>query len=228
MDDELKAIQDDLDSVLDRLGDYMAGDKLHTEFVQWDGATREDAAVVAHAYATCSTPQDLAGAIMRFRLARAQSAGDMDKYIDAYGEGVGGMVAAIAALVESSAIPDEWLLAKLRSASHGFMEGEANWFGQAEGLPLTRSKRKGERPAPPLVRDGYLNKNRSAKLMATLEVFLRSREGGMPIDDGLFELVGESENIKPGTLKAAYYSEEARRFREAHKLVEDITGQKLG
>lgn len=228
MDDELKAIQDDLDSVLDRLSEYMAGDKLHTEFVQWDSATQEDAAVVAHAYATCSTPQDLAGAIMRFRLARAQSAEDADKYIDAYGEGAGGMVAAIAALVESSAVPDGWLLGVLRTAGHSFMGGESNWFGQAEGLPLARSKRKGERPAPPLVRGGYLEKNKNAKLMATLQVFLRSREGGMPIDDGLFELVGESENIKPGTLKAAYYSEEGRRFREAHKLVEEITGQKLG
>lgn len=234
MDDELKAIQDDLDSVLSRLAGYMSSDKLTTEFVEWGEATREDAANAIFSYAgahsTTSPPQDLSSVICLFRLSRAYSGSRENTFIDNHGEDAGSMVTAIAALRESDALPQSDQLSLLRSAAHSFMEGEAKWFGQGQGLPLVRPRKTGEQeaPRPPLVTDGYIDKLRHPRLMAAMDVYFANRDLSKSIDDGLFEEIGDLHAIKPGTLKAIYYSDEAKRLRHAHELVEDITGQKIG
>lgn len=233
MDDELKAIQDDLDSVLDRLSDYMASDKLHTEFVQWDGATREDAAAVicsyAGTYGACHyVPMSLDGVIHLFRSARAWSESRKREYQDAYGNELGAMVSAISMLAESDAIPNGCELNLLQIAANDYMAGRAKWFGQAQGVPLVRTKRKYEAANPPLVIDGYLDKDKNSRLTAAMEVFFYSRNTKAPIDDGLFELAGEHFGIKPGTLKACYYSDQAKQLRNGHKISEDVLGFRFG
>ncbi|APX94306.1 hypothetical protein BWR19_15945 [Halomonas sp. 1513] len=234
MDDELKAIQSDLDSVLDRLAEYMGSDKLSTRVVEWDGATREDAAGVIFSYAgasgTAHTPMGLDGVITLFRLSRADNAKQEDEFVAAYGEDVGHLVSAIAALSDPDTVPDSYHLSTLGSAAYDFMEGSAKWFGQGQGMPLVRARKAkdGELAKPPLVIDGYLDKHRHSKLMAAMQVYFASRDLGKPIDDGLFEEVGERLGIKPGTLKAAYYSDSAKRSRRAHEIVEEITGKRIG
>ncbi|MBS9404935.1 hypothetical protein KG088_15005 [Halomonas sp. TRM85114] len=59
MDEELKSIQFDLNDVLNRLADYMGGDKLPTNGVDWDGATLEDAASVIFSYAGANCRADI-------------------------------------------------------------------------------------------------------------------------------------------------------------------------
>lgn len=234
MDNELSAIQADLDDVLDRLTAYMGSDKLSTRFVEWNEATREDAAGVIFSYAgansTTSTSIGLDGVICRFRLSRAENSKEEAQFVSTYGEDVGLMVSAIAALADTSTIPDSYHLTTLQVAAHDFMEGSAKWFGQGQGMPLVRSRKvkDGESAKPPLVIDGYLDKHRHSKLMAAMEVYLSNRDLGKPIDDGLFEEVGERLGIKPGTLKAAYYSDSAKRMRSAHEMVEAIRGKRIG
>lgn len=232
MDDELKAIQDELDNVLERLAAYMGSDKLNTNFVKWDSATKEDAAAVIFSYAgahtTVHTPMDIASVIHRFRLDRAEIYSKEDEYLDAFGDEVGGLVSAINALSASGTVPDSYHLNNLSLASSDFMDGRAKWFGESQGLPLVTTRRKGEAVKPPLFIAGYLDKEKHFKLMASIEVYFLHRDKGIPIDDGLFELVAEQMSIKPGLLKAFYYSDEAKDFRHAHEIVEDINGKPIG
>jgi hypothetical protein len=230
VDDELKAIQADLDDVLERLTNYMSSDKLHTQWIEWGVANKADAAAVILNYADTdsptSTPMNLDGIIGRFRNARASQDAERKKQIAFHGEKLGEVVAAIRALSESSFVPDSQDLSILFSAAHDFMEGRSKWFGESLGLPAVRALRKkdGETAKPPLVIDGYLDPLLNEKLDAAMDVFFIHREKNIPLDEGLFELVGQHRGIKTGTLKAFYYGDKAKRMRKAHELVEDIRG----
>lgn len=233
MDDELKAIQADLDNVLERLASYMSGDKLHTQWIEWGEASKADAATVILNYADTdspsNTPMNLDGVIVLFRGARASQDAERDKQIAFHGEEIGEVVAAIGALSESSFVPDSQDRGILSSASYDFMEGRSKWFGESLGMPTVRALRKkdGETAKPPLVIGGYLDALSSDKLNAAMDVFFIHREKSIPLDEGLFELVGKHRGIKAGTLKAFYYSDKAKRMRKAHELVEDIRGIKM-
>ncbi|MFI2817975.1 hypothetical protein [Vreelandella piezotolerans] len=230
MDDELKAIQADLDDVLKRLANYMSGDKLHTQWIEWGEASKADAAAVILNYADTdnpsSTPMNLDGVIVRFRCARASQDTERNKQIAFHGEEIGEAVAAISALSDSSFVPDSQDLSILSSAAYDFMEGRSKWFGESLGIPTVRALRKkdGETAKPPLVIGGYLDALSKDKLNAAMDVFFIHREKNIPLDEGLFELVGQHRGIKTGTLKAFYYSDKAKAMRKAHGLVEDIRG----
>lgn len=233
MDEELKSIQSDLDDVLGRLAEYMSGDKLPTKGVEWDSATIEDAASVIFSYsgANCkaATPMDLDKEIAIFRLSRAEAGRQEAECIAAYGEGVGALVAAIAALQNPSCIPEAHHLSSLQVAAYEFMRGGSKWFGQRQGMPLVRSRNKeaGEPASPPLVVDGYIDKERHEKWMAAMEVYYQNRELGKPLDDGLFEEVGEAFSMKKGKLSAAYYSDWAKLSRMLHMEMEQTVGRKV-
>lgn len=233
MDEELKSIQSDLDDVLGRLADYMGGEKLPTQGVEWDGATVEDAASVIFSYsgANCKadSPMDLDKEIAIFRLSRAEEGRLEAEYAAAYGDEVGAIVAAISALSNPSNIPGTHHLAALQIAANEFIKGGSKWFGQRQGLPLVRSRNEkaGEPANPPLVMDGYIEKERHDKWIAVMEVYYQNREMGKPLGDGLFEEVGERFGLKKGKLSKAYYSDWAKFSRMIHEELEERFGRKL-
>lgn len=231
MDDELKAIQTDLDSVLERLASYMSSDKLFTQGIEWGEASKVDAAAVILNYSDTdspsSTPMNLDGVIQRFRCDRAFQDSERSKQTAFHGEDLGKVIAAIKALSDRRFVPDSHDLCILSIAANDFMEGKAKWFGESLGVPTVRSLRKkdGETAKPPLVIDGYLDPTSSEKLDAAMDVFYIHKEKNAPLDEALFELVGEYRGIKTGTLKAFYYSEKAKNMRKMDELVGDIYGE---
>lgn len=232
MDDELKAIQDDLDSVLERLASYMSSDKLFTQGIEWGEASKTDAATVILNYAgndgTSYPYMHLKSVIGSFRCDRAFQNSERNKQTAFYGEKVGKVIAAIKALSDRRFVPDNHDLGILSNAANDFMEGRSKWFGESLGVPTVRTLRKkeGEMAKPPLVINGYLDPLSFEKKFAAMDVFYLHKEKKVPLDEGIFELVGERAGIKPGTLKAFYYSDEAKKMREMDEFISGIYGEK--
>lgn len=235
MDDELKAIQAELDDVLERLTNYMSSDKLPTEHTEWGEASEEDAAAVILNYAGVhnepgpKNKKNLGMIIHLYRWAGASQNEERKRQIEFHGEELGSVVAAIDALGDCSFAPQKADMLILSSAASDFMGGGSKWFGESLGLPLVRSIRKKENESakPPLVIDGYLGKLSDERQSAAMDVFFIHRGKNIPLDEGLFELVGQQRGIKAGTLKNFYYSDKAKKMRDTLKFCEEMRGETI-
>lgn len=226
MDDELKAIQADLDNVLERLAKYMNSEETsaHSEESQEVGI--EDAAAVILLYSDKEKiSKTLKGLIKIFMAHREQHAVTKTNLIELHGNHLGNLLACFDALSNTLIVPCRRELKLLSVAANDFMEGRSKWIGQSLGLPLARPRKtKENEPArPPLVTDGYVDSKSTYKLIGAMDVYYANEIDKTPIDDGLFELIANRWNIKPGTLKDFYYNDDrAKNFKNFKGLLKSL------
>ena len=219
MDDELKAIQADLDSVLDRLAEYMSSDKLSNVTPLDNGdrlaihdaepqpSTREDAARTVFQYA--ASPGYSAGclesAIFTTRKARKLMRKSDSKTQEERGEDAESLWSAMEALQvwnQSQAHPLEHhhMLALWRSA-FVFLDQRSEYFGEEAGLLHPKKT---------------VDRKRLRRFLAANEAWglHLSDPKEHPVDDHLFRLAGERYHLSGGVVKRAYYSDEMKAERE--------------
>lgn len=217
MDDELKAIQADLDNVLERLAEYMSGDKLsnvtrdaHGEVVRIkldaepQPSSRDDAARAVFQYAATPRLGQLDGAIFETRRARKLMKKSDSEVEQTRGKPAESLWAAMAAILawNSTGQPLEHhhMLALWHSA-FVFLGHRSEYFGEEEGL--AHPKRAVDRKR--------LKRRMAANWASSLH---EEDPKKYPIDDELFRLAGEQYHLSGGVVKRAYYSPEMKAERE--------------
>jgi hypothetical protein len=198
MDDELKAIQDDLDSVLDRLSSYLKRDehvaaRVVFQYVTAIDVLGRDRRNLADASAMVDS-SDLMEDIM------------LRHYSEKHGAGSAQLLAAMSALshwgLNHGVPPRPDLMETLSRSALEFMSKGSQYFGQGEGLPLTPKRQ--------------IDWRRAERDRAAEEVWLLNFHdpANNPISEALFERVGERFSMSASVVKRAYYSPEMRRERE--------------
>lgn len=216
MDEELRAIQADLDSVLERLAEYMGSDKLPHITPLPDGgkltihdaepqpSARDDAARVVFQYAASPNSGPLDRAIFETRRARKRMKQSDAKVEDGQGKPAGSLWAAVAALKvwNSAGHPlEHHHMRALWRAAFVFIDRRVEYFGEEEGL--THPKRTVDRKR--LLR-GFA-------VCAAWELHSNDPKK-YPVDDYLFNLAGEEYHLSGGVVKRAYYSHEGKAMRD--------------
>jgi|GEM_PF-2751274 hypothetical protein len=217
---ELLSIQQGLDSVLDRLGQYLNTRKskctgiindLQDHGIDLAGHfSNEEVAAIIHEYAyhrditPLSDSIELESSIVNYLNERAFEWIKEDQFIETFGEDLGGLLSAIHSLT-SAIIPERNYRYALQDMAAEFFQGSSKWIGESHGLPLVRNKKKDEVSKPPLVLGGYVNRNLTEKLKAVSIVHEKHLDGEA-LDDSLFDEVSSETGVKAGTIKAVYYS----------------------
>lgn len=213
MDDELKAIQGDLDSVLERLADYMnsEGSDKHDSVAR--NYKKPDAARVALHYV--STKGDALDASINSaeychdgldRNAQGFPKGCRLREHPAGNEGLSDLIEALRAL--ESWIVTRWPLEDshtqaLAFAVNAWSQNECQFIGENVGLTLTPKR--------------LVDWRKLARESAAEEVYvlnLRDPEA-YPIGEALFEQVGQQFGMSAKTVSRAYYSKDAKMLRGA-------------
>ncbi|WP_172116691.1 hypothetical protein [Halomonas hibernica] len=224
MDDELKAIQDDLDNVLERLGKYLNRGQYGFLYpsprrrtyeykptapyspAAWilDGpytSPREDAARVIFQYACAHQRKksihytNMAQAIFDVSCIRGKREQRTKELTEKHGEDLGHLLAAMDSMANHRLHPLETRHIQLLGfAADAYLRKEVEYFGQNFELQLN-SKREVDRKA-------------SQRRLAVLTVFNKHRHdpGRYPIGEALFELAGEPFGMSASVVKRAYYA----------------------
>ncbi len=226
MDDELKAIQADLDNVLDRLAEYMRATSLclypsprlkntsdypnhkvaPAPWILEGPATtpREDAARVVFQYACGRTPQrdvpytNLSAAIDDTTWARWKRDQATESLTKAHGERPGRLLAAIDAL-------RDW-------SQSGRQPPEAHHFRalsiSASAYHHKRVEYFGQDAGLPAHPKRQVDRRGGDRVSAVLAVFSLHRQDpeAYPIGEALFERAGEPFGMSASVVKRAYYS----------------------
>lgn len=205
MDDELKAIQDDLDSVLERLADYMGNESQKIEDIDPRTYSKEDAARAALRYLAVedSTLEDVirGGFFSEKRLKEGPSeATILGEYADHEGE-VSTLIEALCALQEwliSAWVPESRHMDTLAQAVNDWSSKDGRFIGESMGLELTPRRQ--------------IDPRRDEKREAIAKVWAIHKidPETYPIGEALFELVGEQFGMAARTVSRAYYSEDGR------------------
>ncbi|MCL5425904.1 MAG: hypothetical protein M1154_09795 [Gammaproteobacteria bacterium] len=227
MDDELKAIQDDLDSVLERLGKYLHRGQYGfcnltprkrtyerrsdapfapPSWVLNGPATspREDAARVVFQY-VCGRQREkitrythMAQVIFDVGCIRRQREERTVELIEKHGEDLGHLLAAISSLA--------------RCYDHGLHPLEslhAELLGFAASAYLHKEvEYLGQEFGVPLNSKREVDRKAGKRLSAVLTVFNKNRQDPKrhPIGEALFELAGEPYGMSASVVKRAYYA----------------------
>lgn len=207
MDDELKAIQNDLDSVLDRLSEYMTSDTLVTEGAEPQPSDREDAARVALRY-TAGEDKTLEPSIHIARFVRAgisQSEGTVLGDCTTSDPESADFIEALSAL-------DQWLANRwpleeehldiLALAVCAWSNRECRYIGEDFGLTLTPKRQ--------------VDYRKMARHSAAWDAFMFHSDDPQanPVDETLFERAGEPYGMSASTVSRAYYADDARALRK--------------
>ncbi|MEQ6917035.1 hypothetical protein [Halomonas aquatica] len=199
MDEELMAIQADLDSVLDRLAEYMSSDKLES-VIEAHPSSRKDAARVALHYAST---HHLICSIEISRIAKfGPSSNAASARLGVQTEGLPSehveLLEALMAVVDSGGtswpLEDEHLEA-LRDAVTAWADKECQFIGESAGLTLTpkREVDRRKRARTAAARDAYNLHNSDPRKY--------------PVDEALFEEAGKRYGMSSRTVSRAYYSQ---------------------
>lgn len=230
MDEELKAIQDDLDNVLERLAKYMNLQEDQPPSKNKASEDIEDAASVVLLY---SQEEDrfksLSLIVEIFKASKNDHAVKKAKLIEMHGKWLGRVIACFESLSNHLFIPNSDELNLLRVAANDFMEGRSKWVGQSLGLPLARPRKTSENEAakPPLITDGYVDSKAMLKMIGAMDVYYAHEGKKTPIDDGIFELIAKRWNLKPGTLKDFYYNNDRmKKYKNFNNLLKEIRSSK--
>lgn len=206
MDDELKAIQNDLDNVLNRLGEYMASSVKADEP---QPQNHELAGSVIYQYVCGRKPHrlrlysDLEEAAKDVVLIKARRRERLQCLVNEHGEDKGHVLAALDELAGCYADGYQALeplhVEMLGFAAFAYMNKTSRYFGQEFGLPL-HSKREVDSKA-------------EKRFSAAFDVWKRNRRDPKkyPISEGLFELAGQPYGMSASVVKRAYYSPEVQR-----------------
>ncbi|WP_254277743.1 hypothetical protein [Halomonas sp. 3H] len=211
MDDELKAIQADLESVLDRLADYMSSDKLTSDYAEPQPSDREDAARVALRHVATRSPSlessiHAARYVREGRPADLYAEGTMLRDHPEDSEELAELMAALRALdgwlIDQWPLEDEHLQT-LALAVSAWSDKEGQFIGENAGLTLTPKCK--------------LDRRKLARESAAFDAWSlhASDPQANPIDETLFERAGKPYGMSASVVKRAYYSEDARALREA-------------
>lgn len=212
MDEELKAIQSDLDNVLDRLANYMCSDKLQNAFNPPQPSDRDKAARAAFCYAKkdgCTTLESAVHISRRpargpesyprnSRLSEANPKGSViSKFMDA--------LRAINDWDGSGWPLEDCYMELLGDVVRSWAEKECSYLGENVGLDLTKRKE--------------VDPKRWLRETVAWEAFALHLDdpGKYPVSEQLFELVGKEYGMSSSVVKRAYYSERPRMMREAFK-----------
>ncbi|WP_249976059.1 hypothetical protein [Vreelandella olivaria] len=214
MDSELKAIQDDLDSVLERLANYMGKESQVSEGIDPRTYSKQDAARAALSYlevegVTLETSLRV-GRFREKRLNESHPEGTMlHQHANSEGE--------VSSLIEALRAMEDWLLTAwppeschleiLARAVNEWSSKRGRFIGESMGLPIT---------------SGRLDSNKDAKQMAVACVFALNKVNPKvyPIDVALFEFVGEQfGGMGERTVSRAFYNEEGKVAREVYEEV---------
>ncbi|WP_445002987.1 hypothetical protein [Halomonas mongoliensis] len=198
MDDELKAIQADLDSVFDRLAAYMGAEE-----VDGAGKGREAAARVALHYArgrgrlgqSIRSAREAVGGCWEGPKIRTDSR-LWELASTEQPEGLADLVGAMRALWEWQwhRLPlEDRHSATLARAVDAWSHKQCQFIGENVGLELTPKRQRDPRA--------------SARERATHEVFALHQRNpeAFPLTEALFEKVGEWYGMSASTVKRAYY-----------------------
>lgn len=227
MDDELKAIQDDLDSVLERLGKYLNRGQYGFLYPApsrrtyerrpdapfapppWilDGpatSTREDAARVIFQY-VCGRQRkksirytNIAQAIFDVSCIRRQREQRTNELTEKHGEDLGHLLAAFDALANVYA--DGW---------HPLETIQVEMLGRtASSYRSKHVEYIGQEFGLPSHPKREVDKRAGQRFSAVLTVFNKNRQDPKcyPIGESLFELAGEPYGMSASVVKRAYYA----------------------
>ncbi|WP_445000015.1 hypothetical protein [Halomonas mongoliensis] len=211
MDDELKAIQADLESVLDRLAEYLSSDKLiFDEGIPAHPSDREDAARVALRY-VATDGDTLEESIHYARYVRLQTVFPSSTRL---GEPLPtGAPSELAELMEALGALESWLrnqwplednhLETLALAVGAWSNKECEFIGESAGLSLTPKRQ--------------VDRRKLARESAAWEAFMlhKSDPQAHPVDEQLFEQIGKPYGMSARTVSRAYYAKKTRLWREA-------------
>ncbi|MCL7929148.1 hypothetical protein [Halomonas llamarensis] len=226
MDEELQAIQADLDNVLERLAKHMNSKSECSQISVREKVDLEDAAAVVLLYSNKEKiSKSLNSLIEIFLVHKEEQASKKANFIEVHGNRLGTLLACFDALSNTLIVPSHNELKLLSVMANDFMEGRSKWVGQSLGLPLTRPRKtKENEPAkPPLVTDGYVDNKYTWKMIGAMDVYYAQEQNKTPIDDGLFELIAKRWNIKPGTLKDFYYNDDGvKKYKDFKELAKGI------
>lgn len=214
MDDELKAIQADLDSVLERLADYMGNESQKSEDIEPRTYSKEDAARAALSYlevegATLETSLR-AGRFRERRLKEDHPEGTMLRQHAKHRGEVSALIEALRALEEwfiTAWPPESHHLDTLARAVNEWSNKRGRFIGESMGLPITT---------------GRLDPKKDAKQSAVACVFALHKidPKAYPLDVALFEFVGEQfGGMGERTVSRAYYSEDGKFARDVFEEV---------
>lgn len=216
--EELKSIQADLDSLLDRLAKYMGSDKLShvrhlpdgskrvTHDAEPQPSDRQDAARAIFQYATTEgfSAGRLDFAILETRRARKRMKAADAELIRSAADASGNLRAALAAIdiwnIAGHPIENHHMLALWRS-THVFLDRRSEYFGEEVGL--NHPKRS-------------VKRNKLKHYLAADEAWglHLSDPKKYPVDDNLFREAAGRHGLSGGVVKRAYYSEEMKAARE--------------
>ena len=210
MDDELKAIQADLDNVLDRLAEYMSSDKLTTDHAEPQPSDREDAARVALRYAsgngaTLEPSIHVARYVRYGRGAENYAEGTVLRDHPSESEELAELLDALRALdgwLEGGWPLEDGHLETLALAGSAWSNKEGQYIGETAGLQLTPKRQ--------------LDRRKLARESAAMDAYwlhVRDPEAN-PVDESLFERAGKPYGMSASVVKRAYYTEDARALRE--------------
>ena len=205
MDDELKAIQDDLDNALERLSCYMEHKSHKSEDIEPRTYSKADAAraVLSYLAVEDSTLEAAirAGLFSEKRLKEAPSDTTMLGEYANHGGEVSTLIEALRALQEwliSAWVPQSHHMDTLAQAVNSWSAKDGRFIGESMGLELTPKRQ--------------IDPRRDEKREAIAKVWAIHKidPETYPIGEALFELVGEQSGMAARTVSRAYYSEDGR------------------
>ncbi|MEG3081321.1 hypothetical protein R3F64_15765 [Halomonas sp. 5021] len=205
MDDELKAIQDDLDNVLERLAVYMGHESQKSEDIGPRTYRKEDAARAALSYLEVEgVTLETSLRVGRFREKRLKEEHPEGTMLHHHARNRG----EESTLIEALRALEEWLLTAWPPESHHldtlalavneWSNKRGRFIGESMGLPITT---------------GRLDPKKDAKKGAVACVWALHKidPKAYPLDVALFEFVGEQfGGMGERTVSRAYYSEDGR------------------
>lgn len=202
MDDELKAIQDDLDSVLERLACYMKHESHTSKDIEPQAYTKTDAARAALSYLEVEgVTLETSLRVGRFRERRLKESHPEATMLHQHAndESVApALIEALRALEDwliSAWVPETHHMDTLALAVNEWSNKRGRFIGESMGLPITA---------------GRLDPKKDAKQGAVACVWALNRMDpkAYPLDVALFEFVGEQSGMASRTVSRAYYSED--------------------
>lgn len=203
MNDELKAIQDDLDSVLERLAYYMKHESHTSKDIKPQTYSKADAARAALSYLEVEgVTLETSLRVGRFRERRLKQSHPEATMLHQHAndEGVApALIEALRALEDwliSAWVPETHHMDTLALAVNEWSNKRGRFIGESMGLPITA---------------GRLDPKKDAKQGAVACVWALNRMDPKtyPLDVALFEFVGEQfGGMGERTVSRAYYSED--------------------